>query len=80
MAKNCLSWKSYYTPSIVSQTQPCNVEKIEMIIGQTEWRRDKKDEKKKGGKKRKERYGLEGQEVKVLISSSVVYIKPEQKL
>lgn len=51
-----------------------------MIIGQTEWRRDKKDEKKKGGEKRKERYGLEGQEVKVLISSSVVYIKPEQKL
>lgn len=31
-----------------------------MIIGQTEWRRDKKDEKKKGGEKEKRKIWVGG--------------------
>lgn len=41
--------KSYWPPSIVSQTQPCNGEKIAMIIGQTE---EKETKKKEMGKKK----------------------------
>ena len=40
--------KSYWPPSIVSQTQPRNGEKIVMIIGETE---EKETKKKEMGKK-----------------------------